>query len=259
MTQVKSKDGTLIAYHKAGTGPAIILVDGAFCSKDFGPMPKLAPLLSQHFTVITYDRRARGESGDTKPYAIDREIEDIEALITNHGGRAHLFGVSSGAILALHAVAKGLNVPKLAIFEPPFAGKAQQARRPHAVRELTGLIDHNELGKAVKFYLRKVMGVPAIFTFLIRMSQNWSKMTANARSLPYDATICGDFEIPKGIADSISIPVLAIDSIKSPKILRTAVESVVNALPNATRKSLNGTLHDVPAKILVPELAQFFR
>ncbi|MDB4926331.1 alpha/beta fold hydrolase [Mucilaginibacter sp.] len=120
MDFVTSKDGTAIAYRKAGSGPALILVDGAFCSKDFGPMPKLASLLAESFTVFTYDRRARGESGDTPPYAVQKEIDDIQALLNEAGGSAFLFGISSGAVLALKAVAAGLNITQLALYEPPF-------------------------------------------------------------------------------------------------------------------------------------------
>lgn len=120
MATVISKDGTRIAYEKLGSGFPIILVDGALCSRVFGPMPKLAPLLAEHFTVFMYDRRGRNESGDTKPYAPEREVEDIDALIKEAGGSAHVFGISSGAGLALRTATSGLNIPKLAMYEPPF-------------------------------------------------------------------------------------------------------------------------------------------
>ena len=120
MKKVISKDGTAIAYDKAGNGPLVILVDGALCSRAFGPMPKLAKLLTNDFTVITYDRRGRNESTDTKPYAVEREIEDIGALINDNGGPAFVVGFSSGAALALAAAAHGLNISKLALYEPPF-------------------------------------------------------------------------------------------------------------------------------------------
>jgi pimeloyl-ACP methyl ester carboxylesterase len=252
-----SKDGTKIVYHKTGRGPVIILVDGAFCSKDFGPMPKLAPFLVENFTVISYDRRARGESGDTRPYNIEREIEDLEALTEQNGGSAYLFGVSSGAILALRAVSHGLRVPKLVLFEPPFVTNKTLIRSPNAYHDLTQLIDDGKRGEAVKFYLRKVMGAPAILPFVLKLTPNWRKMKANANSLPYDAAICGDFEIPKNLVSAITTPVLVIDSTKSPEILRSAVEATVRALPNGTRKSLKGSIHDIPPKILAPELIQF--
>jgi pimeloyl-ACP methyl ester carboxylesterase len=257
MSIAMSKDGTKIVYRRIGTGPVIILIDGAFCSKDFGPMPKLAPYLEEYFTVISYDRRARGESGDTKPYHIEREFEDLQALIDQNGGSAYLFGVSSGAILALRAVSHGLRIPKLVLFEPPFVTNKNLIRSPNAYHDLTHLIEEGKRGEAVKFYLRKVMGVPAILPFVLRLTPNWAKMKANANSLPYDAAVCGDFEIPKNLVSAISIPVLVIDSTKSPEILRSAVESTVSVLPNATRKSLKGSIHDVPPQILTPELIKF--
>jgi pimeloyl-ACP methyl ester carboxylesterase len=259
MSKLTSKDGTTIAYDKTGSGPPIILVDGAFCNKTFGPMPKLAPLLSQNFTVYLYDRRARGESGDTKPYSVEREIEDIAALIKIAGGSAYLFGISSGAILSLQAVIKGLNIPRLAIFEPPFVGNKNGKRPADAKSELTKMITGNRKGDAVKYYLTKVMGVPAFVPFILQLTPNWAKMKANANSLPYDLTICDDFEVPEKQIASITIPTIAIDSMKSPDSLRNAIAMVAKALPAGERKSLKGAVHDVPVKVLAPVLTDFFK
>jgi len=258
MNTAISKDGTRIAYNQSGSGPAVILVDGAFCSKDFGPMPKIAALLAEKFTVIAYDRRARGESGDTKPYAIEREIEDIDAVIQAAGGTASLFGISSGAILCIKATAFGLNIQKLALLEPPFVGNKDGKRPADAVEQLTKLIAEGERGKAVKFYLTKVIGVPAVFAFILRLTPNWPKMKAIANSLPYDATVCGDFNVPTAQTTAVKIPALVIDSTKSPGFLRNAVEAAAKALPNGERLSLDGKVHDVPPNILVPELIKFF-
>ena len=258
MNTVISKDGTQIAYDKNGSGPAVILVDGAFCSKNFGPMPKIVPFLSKNFTVITYDRRARGDSGDTKPYSVEREIEDIKALIEIAGDSANLFGISSGAILAMKAAAYGLNINKLALLEPPFVGNKQGRRPENAVEQLQEMITKGKKGDACKFYLKKVIGVPAIVPFILSLTPNWTKMKANANSLPYDAAVCGDFNLQKGLVTSLTISTIVIDSEKSPKALRDAVQEVANALPNGHRKTLKGGVHDVPAKILVPELAKFY-
>src|SRR5580765_2621815 len=131
MTKVISKDGTAIAFDKLGHGEPVILVDGALCSRAFGPLPKLAQLLAPHFTVFNYDRRGRNESGDQAPYAVQREVEDIEALIKEAGGSASVFGTSSGAALALAAAANKLNVKKLALYEPPFvAGRGGRRSAP---------------------------------------------------------------------------------------------------------------------------------
>jgi len=116
MSQVKSKDGTAIAYTRTGSGPALILIDGALCSRGFGPSPKLAPLLARHFTVFAYDRRGRGESGDTQPYSPAREVEDIAALIQAAGGAAFLVGLSSGGALALEAAAAALPIDKVVAY-----------------------------------------------------------------------------------------------------------------------------------------------
>lgn len=258
MSTVISKDGTAIAYEKTGTGPAVILVDGAFCGKSFGPMIKIAPLLSEGFTVITYDRRARGDSGDTQPYSVEREIEDIDTLIRIAGGSAHLFGISSGAILCLKAADSGLNIIKLALLEPPFVGNAKGRRPANAEHQLRQMISEGKKGKACEFYLRKVIGVPAIVPFILKFTSNWPKMKHNAASLPNDAAVCGDFKLPKELLSSIKIPAIVIDSLKSPQSLRIPVEAVAEALPNGTRISLKGTVHNVPPKILVPVLEKFF-
>src|SRR5579863_4353544 len=128
MSSVLSKDGTSIAYERMGAGPSLILVDGALCSRVFGPMPKLAPLLAKHFTVFIYDRRGRGESGDTQPYAKERELEDIAALIKEAGGSACLYGASSGGALAIEAAASGLNIGKVAAYEPPYVNASGEHR-----------------------------------------------------------------------------------------------------------------------------------
>ncbi len=258
MNTVISKDGTTIAYNKAGNGPAVILIDGAFCSKDFGPMPKLVPLLSNHCTVITYDRRARGDSGDTHPYAVEREIEDIDALIDMAGGSANLFAISSGAILALKAVAHGLIVTRLALFEPPFVGNEKGRRPANAEEQLKQMIAEGKKGDACKFYLTKLIGLPAIVPFILSLTPNWPKMKANANSLPYDAAICGDFNLPTELVASVTIPTIVIDSEKSPETLRKPVREVAEILPNGRKKSLKGKMHDVPPKILVPALVEFY-
>lgn len=141
MHTVTSRDGTAIAFDRSGEGPAVILVDGAFCSRAFGPAPKLAPLLAGDFTVIAYDRRGRGDSGDTKPYAVEREIEDLDVLIQEARGSAHVVGFSSGAVLALKA-ASGLGITKLALWEPPFVAVSESGHRAPAdsVARLTGMI-----------------------------------------------------------------------------------------------------------------------
>jgi pimeloyl-ACP methyl ester carboxylesterase len=259
MIKIISKDGTLIIYNKTGSGPAVILVDGAFCSRNFGPMPKLAPLLAKSFTVFRYDRRARGDSGDTQPYAVQREIEDIEALINVAGGSAFLFGISSGAVLCIRAVAAGLHIKKLALFEPPFITDAMRKRPPADARErLTGMIAGGKRADAVKYYLTKVIRMPAIVAIIIRFTSNWSSMKANANSLPYDMAVLGDCMMPEDKVAAIHIPAIVIDSEKSPLSLRKPAQLLAAALPNGQRRSLKGQIHNVPPNILVPVLVEFF-
>lgn len=156
MSTVTSKDGTTIAYTKYGSGPLVILVSGAMGFRQLGFLKPLAELLSQHFTVIDYDRRGRGESSDTPPYSVEREIEDIDALIKANGGSAHLFGLSSGAILALRATAAGLSVNKLALYEPPFTAKTMGTQFSAAEKEVSQLVAEGKRGKAVDYFSKMV-------------------------------------------------------------------------------------------------------
>src|SRR5262249_33949531 len=158
---VRSGDGTAIAFERRGQGPPLILVDGALCDRAMGPSTPLARLLAEHFTVFTYDRRGRGESDDTKPYAVQREIEDLQALIDAAGGSAFMWGISSGAVLALEAARQGSEVSKLALYEPPFIVDDSRPRVPaDIVSQFTTLVDHDRRNQAVRLFLRN-MSAPA--------------------------------------------------------------------------------------------------
>ena len=166
MSTVTSADGTTIAFTRAGQGPALILVDGALCSRSFGPMPKLAAQLAPHFAVYTYDRRGRGASGNTPPYMPDREVDDLEALAAEatgrHGGPVFLHGTSSGAALALEAVKRIPAFTKLAVYEPPFIVDGSRSPIPDGyLAELSGLVAGGRRGDAVKMFMRFV-GTPAV-------------------------------------------------------------------------------------------------
>ena len=139
MGTLHSSDGTPIAYETAGDGPPVILVDGALCYRASGPSAPLAALLAEHFTVFTYDRRGRGESGDTAPYAVEREVEDIAALIDEAGGSACVYGISSGAALALEAANRGLGIERLVVYEAPFIVDDSRAPLPYDFAALSGL------------------------------------------------------------------------------------------------------------------------
>ncbi|MBA3825079.1 MAG: alpha/beta fold hydrolase, partial [Ktedonobacterales bacterium] len=185
MGTVISADGTRIAFDQAGQGAPLILVDGALCHRAGGPMPGLAPLLAQHFTVFTYDRRGRNESGDTVPYAVEREVEDLVALITEAGGSAGVYAISSGAALALEAAASGLNITKLALYEPPF--NMDPAARPAAVhysQQLRPLLAEGRRGDAVALFMTRV-GMPAEAADGMRQSPMWPALEAVAPTLAY--------------------------------------------------------------------------
>lgn len=263
MEKVSSRDGTPIAFDRSGNGPPLILVDGALCYRGSGPMGPLAALLAPHFTVFTYDRRGRGESGDRAPYAVEREVEDIEALIKAAGGSAFVYGVSSGAALALEAASGGLDIRKLALYEAPFI--VDDSRRPITdayEAEINDLIALDRRADAVKLFMRAV-GVPGVFIAMMRFMPVWSKLTGVAHTLPYDFSIVIDNQkgkpLPAGRWDSVMMPTLVADGGKSPVWIRRAMQSLGDVLPNARRRTLEGQTHMVKAKPHASMLVDFFK
>jgi pimeloyl-ACP methyl ester carboxylesterase len=221
-------------------------------------MPKLAPLLAQHFTVFMYDRRGRNDSGDTAPYAVEREIEDIQALIGEAGGSAFVLGISSGGALALTAAANGLSIRKLVMYEPPFTVEDTGHPPPSDYEaQLDRLLAAGRRGDAVKYFL-KMVGVPAVVVVLMRFLPVWAKLKAVAHTLPYDDAVMGDSSVPTRRAASVRMPTLVISGEKSPPSLRHAAQRLASVLPNATHRTLEGQTHDVSAKALAPVLHEFF-
>lgn len=259
MTEVLSKDGTAIAFERSGAGPAVILVDGALCSRAFGPMPKLAPFLAKHFTVYVYDRRGRGQSGDTLPYSKEREVEDIAALIREAGGSAFLVGLSSGAALALEAAAGGLDVAKLVAYEPPYVFEVTpEGGADHESRLKSLLADGNRAG-AVRYFMRSMVGVPAPIVVMMQlMPWIWRKMKAVAHTLPYDAAVMNGFKVPAERLASIRVPVLAMHGSKTDLRLQKAARAVAAAIPGAQHRTLAGQDHNVSPSALAPAVAEFF-
>jgi pimeloyl-ACP methyl ester carboxylesterase len=228
MGTVVSKDGTRIAFDRYGQGPPVVLVGGAFQYRAFDPRTaELAKLLSTDFTVLHYDRRGRGDSGDTAPYSLQREVEDIDALIAKTGGSASVFGMSSGAALALEAAARGAAITSLALYEAPFI--VDDSRSPFPadyLPRLNALLAQDRRGDAVGLWLRLV-GVPGPVMALMRCTPGWSKFKAVAHTLPYDAAALGDTmggaPLPTGRWDGVTLPVLAIVGGKSPAWLEVAL------------------------------------
>ena len=194
MSSVRSADGTPIAYDKLGAGPPVILVGGAFSFRRYRRSVELAELLAEHFTVFNYDRRGRGDSGDTAPYSVEREIEDLAALIELAGSRSCVWGQSSGGVLALRAAAAGVAIEKLAVFEPPFRLDSDGDAPPADFATRLGqLVAADRRNQAVKYFMTKGMGAPGFFISLMRLSpQMWSRLTAVAHTLPYDVAVMGD-------------------------------------------------------------------
>jgi pimeloyl-ACP methyl ester carboxylesterase len=256
MKKVISKDGTAIAFDQVGSGPPLVVVDGALCSRSMGPTPKLVPLLARFFTVISYDRRGRNDSGDAPAYAVEREIEDIAALLRHAGEPAFVFGMSSGAALALKATAAGLPVRKLALFEPPYVARGASLTADGYREQVTRLIASGQRSDAVKLFMRHV-GMPSLLIAVLRLLPLWSKVTAVAGSLPYDAAIMGDGSVPAAAA-AVKVPALVFGGDKSPDGLQNAVHAAADAIPGAQRLMLKGQSHNVSAKSLAPVLREFF-
>jgi pimeloyl-ACP methyl ester carboxylesterase len=253
-----SRDGTAIAFDRLGSGPSIILVGGALSDRSAGA-PGLAALLQPRFTVFTYDRRGRGGSGDTVPYAVAREVEDLEAVITEAGGSAFLYGVSSGAALALEAAASGLPITGLALFEPPFRVNGNFPRPPDDLtKTVEDLTSSGRRGDAVEAFLTKAVGLPPEAIAQMRNSPMWTGLEATAHTLVYDFTIMGDGSFPAERAASVTVRTLVIGSEASPPWLRQAVQTVADTLPNARPRFLAGQFHSVPRETLARVLEEFF-
>jgi pimeloyl-ACP methyl ester carboxylesterase len=261
MNTVESRDGTAIAFDKAGRGPALIFVDGALCYRGAGPSKSVAAELAGDFTVFTYDRRGRGESGDTAPYAVEREIEDLGALIEEAGGAASLCGFSSGAALALEAANRGLPVEKLALYEPPFIVDDSRPPLPadYAAR-LERLIASDRRADALRLFMGQV-GMPKVLVALMRFMPAWSKLKSVAPTLRYDAAVMGDTQsgrpLPAERWNGVTAPTLVVVGGKSPGWMHNGTRALAEALPNAERRSLEGQTHMVKAKPLAPLLREF--
>jgi alpha-beta hydrolase superfamily lysophospholipase len=208
MDTVTSKDGTTIAFDRLGDGPPVILVCGG--STDRMANAPLAELLAEHFTVFNYDRRGRGDSGDAAPYAVEREVEDLDAVIDAAGRSAFLYGTSSGGALALEAAASGLAITKLAIWEPPFS--LDESSRPPAdqVQRYNEMISAGHRGDAVEYFMTKVVGLPPEFVAYARTQPFWQRQEELAHTLAYDATIMGDYSLPAELAAAVSAPTLVM-------------------------------------------------
>jgi pimeloyl-ACP methyl ester carboxylesterase len=269
MPTVISKDGTKIAFDKVGAGPAVILVHGATAYRASDPfMAQLAELLSNHFTVYNYDRRGRGESGDTSPLAFtkEREIEDLQALITDAGGKAMVFGMSSGAVLTLDAAALTPGLTKLVVYEPPLIVDGSRQPVPSDYAEhLMKLATEGKRGEAFEYFLIHAVGMPAEAISGMKQDQAmWSALTGVGHTVAYDAAFVGELmqgqPLPADRWVRVTIPVLVTDSSSaaSDEWMHKGNDALAKVLPQATRQTLEGQFHNVDPKVLAPVLTLFF-
>lgn len=259
---VTSTDGTRIAYEVTGSGPALVLVDGALCHRAMGPARGLAKQMAGAFTVYTYDRRARGESGaGTAPWAVEREVEDLAAMIEVAGGSAHVFGASSGGALALEAARHGVPIARLAVYEAPFiVDDTRPANDPHLPRRLRRMVEENRRGEAVKTFMRTV-GAPAPVIALMRLMPAWKRLTAVAHTLPYDLSIVIGHEqgrpLPAGYYERVEPQTLVVAGGKSPEYMRNAQAAIADAVPKGRLETVPGQTHMIKPKVVGPVLSRF--
>ena len=264
MSDVVSADGTTIAFTRTGAGPPVIIVDAAFSHRAINPTaPKVAALLAPRFTVYTYDRRGRGESGDTQPYAVGREIDDLDALIAETGGEAFVFGGSSGALLALDAAERGSSIAALALYEPPLI--VDDSMPPLAgdyLPRLRALLAEDRRGDAVALWFTDVLRLPGSAIEGMRAGAFWGELEKVAPTLAYEGELFGDALSGKPLSDqrwgSVSVPTLVIDGSASPAMMHSGGDALASLLSNAERRTLEGQTHDVAAEALAPELDAFF-
>ncbi|MFH8241557.1 alpha/beta fold hydrolase [Streptomyces sp. G6] len=251
-----SRDGTRIAYERSGRGPAVVLVSGAMSTG--ATMAPLAAGLAGRLDVTVYDRRGRGASGDTAPYAVEREIEDLAALIEAVGGEASLYGMSSGGALALRAAASGLPVRRVAVYEVPYAMDDAAARAAAEYTErLTETLGQGRRGDAVELFLRHT-GLGEEMIRGARQSPMWAGMESVAPSLAYDDAAMGDSRVPRAAIASIGAPVLALAGGASDAWWHDAARAVAEAAADGTYGTVEGQTHMVEPGMLAPVLTEFF-
>ncbi len=256
-----SRDGTRIAFERSGTGPAVVLVDGALCYRDFGPARDLAAALASEYTVFVYDRRGRGESGDTLPFAPEREIDDLTAVIEAAGGDVFVMGQSSGGGIALEAAAAGVPMRKLAVYEAPYVGVTPiKGRTPDYLADLNALLSEGKRDKAVGYFMVRMVGAPAFMPVVMRLMPTvFAKLQSIAHTLPYDTQVMNGFTVPADRLSRIGIPTLVMGGSKGAPAMKAGVRAVAKAIPDAVETTLAKQTHQVSPAALAPELLAFFR
>lgn len=265
ISTVVSKDGTTITYEKIGSGPAVVLVDGAFCTRDMGPCRPVATELADNYTVYFYDRRGRGESGDTQPYDPQREIEDLEAVAAEAGEPVSLCAFSSGVPLVLAAVRAGLAVHKLALYEFPLVID-DSARTPVPAdyhQRIQGLIAAGDNSGAIKYFMHTGIGLNSLIVAMFPLMPGYSKLKRTAPTLTYDNRFMGDAltgsPIPAGRYDFVTVPTTVYYGSKSPQWMRDGNTALGQTIPDARTVELPKQTHQVKAELFVPTLKEFLK
>ena len=264
METVISSDGSRIAYDRNGSGPVVILVGGALSRRGFDKMEELAALLADRCTVVNYDRRGRGDSTEAGPFSVEREIEDIAALIDAHGGSASLWGWSSGGALALRAAGAGIGVERVSVFEVPFMVTRGHGRpTPDYGPRLDELVAAGDDSGAVRHFMRNAIGMPAPFVALMRLMPMWKDMRSVAHTLPYDWAALGEHTMYGAPLDpeewhAVRQPTLVVYGSKSPAVLQDGSRALADVLPNSALRELEGVSHNLKMDRLAPLVTRFF-
>lgn len=254
---VTSRDGTRIGYDRTGSGPALIVIGG-------GPVDRtaespLAALLAEQFTVYTYDRRGRGDTVDTAPYSVDREFDDLQALITEAGGSVMMYGTSGGGMIAIQAAARGLAITKLALWEVPYILPGTREPVPADYRDRQyALRAEGRLSEMMELFMLEAALMPADFVAGMKAAPFWDAMAGGAGCLAYDADVAADFALPADALKSITVPTIVIDGGTTPW-LTAAAEAITAAVPDAARTTLHGQPHNVDAAAIAPAVLEFFQ
>lgn len=259
MQTTKSKDGTTLAYDVLGSGPALIYITGASCFRTFKPVRKDATTFAEEFTVFTYDRRGRGDSGDTPPYSIEREVDDVEAMIDAAGGRASLYGHSSGAVLALEAALRlGGKVTRVVMYDPAYVhDDAEKDSYRRLSRDVHALLADGRNKRAMKTFLRGI-GMPRVFVWLLPLLPGWRTMVALAPTLAYDIALTRDLP-PVGRAAHVAVPTQLVVGERSPAGMHDVAGRLATAIPGAELLALPGQNHLVSPKAVLPVLSRFLK
>lgn len=270
MSTVTSKDGTRIAFDKTGRGPAVILVNGAMADRTIDPsLAKLADLLSKDFMVYNYDRRGRGESGDTQPFAKEREIEDIAALVEDAdgaGGSAMVLGFSSGGALVLDAAQNVPSITKIALYEVPVIVNDSRPPLPaDYVDHLNGLVKEGKRDEAVKYFLVEAAGIPAEYLDGADQNPLWPRMLNIAHTIAYDGARVADLmqgrPLPTDRWTRVTMPALVMAGTETPPKgwMVGAADAIAALLPHAERRTLEGQDHNVDLEVIAPIVTEFFK